>query len=335
MSKLLYTLPKTVTLLFVVLFSCCITRSLAQLAKGHDKFLGNTLAGFKDHGMTPDTLFSTYWNQATPENAGKHGLCEIGRKVYEWKALDEIYAYCRNHHIPFKQHTFLFWCCGAEADWLLDLSESEIRAEMEAWIVRFFDRYPHTAYAEVVNEPFQSPPPPKIREALGGDADFAWVRWMYQKARKYAPAGCALWINENKVLKGGSRVDDYKKLISLLKADGNIDGIGLQGHWLENVAVSTIQHTLNQMGDLGLPRYITEYEVHEADDKIQQTIWALQFPVMWEHPAVKGVTLWGYKQDHMWRSQGYLVRNDGRERPAMVWLKDYFSQRKNNNLKQK
>ena len=89
---------------------------------------------------------------------------------------------------------------------------------------------------------------------------------------------------------GGERVEKYKKLIKLLKADGTLDGVGMQGHWLEKVPTDTIQNTLDQMAELQLPLYITEYEVHEADDKQQRAIWAAQFPVMWEHPAIKGVT---------------------------------------------
>ncbi len=313
------------------LLSFGISNTFAQLAKGQDKFFGSTLGGYKNKGMAPDTLFTTYWNQATPENAGKPGLCETDRDVYAWKTLDEIYAFTQKNNLPFKEHTFLFWCCGAETEWMLELSDAEIREEMEEWIVDFFTRYPNTAMVEVVNEPFQSPPPEKIRNALGGDADFAWVRWMYEKARQHAPAGCELWINENKILTGSERVAKYKDLIKLLQKDGLLDGVGVQGHWLEKVPASTIQNVLDQLADLEMPLYITEYEVHEGNDQKQQEIWAAQFPVMWEHPSVNGVTLWGYREGQMWREKGYLVRTNGSERPAMVWLKEYFSGKQKEN----
>ncbi|NJO00465.1 MAG: 1,4-beta-xylanase [Bacteroidia bacterium] len=275
--------------------------------------------------MTADPVFTNYWNQATPENAGKHGLVEEPRDAYMWGTLDEMYAYCQANNLPFKQHTFLFWCCGADPDWLATLPAADIRAELEEFMIDFFARYPKTAYVEVVNEPFQSPPPAAIRNALGGDTNYAWVRWMYQKARQYAPSDCELWINENNILKGGSRVTSYKNLINFLKTDGTIDAVGMQGHWLESVSASTIQNTLNQMDDLNLPLYITEYDVHVADDNAQRDVWAAQFPVFWEHPAVKGVTLWGYKQGQMWRSNGYLLRTDGSERPSMTWLRNYLN----------
>jgi hypothetical protein len=48
------------------------------------------------------------------------------------------------------------------------------------------------------------------------------------------------------------------------------------------------------------------------------------FPVFWEHPAIRGITLWGFRPS-LWRNaQGaYLVRGDGTERPALRWLQQY------------
>ncbi len=316
--------PLLKTLLLVFMSGFIATDSCAQLAAGQRKFLGNIFGGLRNGGMVEDPTFQQYWNQATPENAGKHGLYETSRDTYQRQSLDQIYNYCVSNNIPFKQHTFLFWCCGADADWLEGLTASQIREEMEEWMIDFFKRYPKTAYAEVVNEPFQSPPPAKIRNALGGDTNFEWVRWMYRKARQHAPSSCQLWINENNVLKGGGRVDRYRSLISKLKEDGNIDVIGVQGHWLENVSANTLRQTLNQLATLDLPISITEYDVNEGDMNKQRDIWAAQFPVFWEHPAVIGVTLWGYKEGRIWRPQAYLVRADGSERPAVQWLRNYL-----------
>src|SRR5439155_15146205 len=48
------------------------------------------------------------------------------------------------------------------------------------------------------------------------------------------------------------------------------------------------------------------------------------FPVFWEHPAVRGVTLWGYRPGHWRTAQGaYIALDNGAERPALVWLKEY------------
>jgi len=308
----------------IVVLAIMPSVAIAQLADGHDKFLGCILKGHGDNGMTSDPDFLTYWNQVTPENAGKHGLFEDPRDTYETQAMDEIYNFAQNNNLPLKEHTFLFWCCGADPDWLSSLSASAIRAELEEWIIDYFNMYPNVDYVEVVNEPFQSPPPSSIRNALGGDTDYQWVRWMFDKAREHAPSGTELWINENNILKGGGRINNYKDLIGFLKADGTVDGVGMQGHWLENTSASTIQNSLDQMDDVNLPLYITEYEVSESNDNTQKNIWEDQFPVFWEHPAVEGVTLWGYKEGQIWRNNGYLLRSDGTERPALQWLRDYL-----------
>jgi endo-1,4-beta-xylanase len=48
------------------------------------------------------------------------------------------------------------------------------------------------------------------------------------------------------------------------------------------------------------------------------------FPLFWQHPAIKGITLWGYRPG-MWRTgQGAnLALDNGAERPALVWLREY------------
>ena len=49
------------------------------------------------------------------------------------------------------------------------------------------------------------------------------------------------------------------------------------------------------------------------------------FPLFWEHPAVRGVTIWGYVQGFHWRNQqgDWLLYQNGGERPALQWLIRY------------
>ncbi|MBD3420108.1 MAG: hypothetical protein GF398_08335, partial [Chitinivibrionales bacterium] len=104
-----------------------------------------------------------------------------------------------------------------------------------------------------------------------------------------------------------------------------VDGIGVQGHFLEGQSASALKRRLDSLAVFGLPIYVSEYDVHKSDDTQQKNIFEAQFPVFWEHPAVEGVTFWGHRQGQMWRSDGYLVRSDGSERPALTWLKQYLA----------
>jgi len=49
------------------------------------------------------------------------------------------------------------------------------------------------------------------------------------------------------------------------------------------------------------------------------------FPVFWEHPAVRGITLWGFRPG-MWRSKqgANLVHKDGSARAAPLWLRGLY-----------
>ena len=39
-----------------------------------------------------------------------------------------------------------------------------------------------------------------------------------------------------------------------------------------------------------------------VNDEVQLANFQRIFPVFWEHPAVKGVTIWGYVQGFHWRN---------------------------------
>ncbi len=102
MAKSIYFTMKNSSLFLIMLVLFLMSdRSYSQIAKGQEKFLGNIL-GSK---MTSD--FGTYWNQVTPENAGKWGNVETGKDVFVWDTLDMIYKYAMDNKIPFKLHNLV------------------------------------------------------------------------------------------------------------------------------------------------------------------------------------------------------------------------------------
>ena len=295
----------------------------AQLAAGHAKFLGNTGPGTDT--ARPAEGFDTYWNQVTPENAGKWKYPERERDQMSWAALDYWYAYAQDRGFPFKQHTFVWqW---QQPDWIDALPPAEQRAEVEEWIRLYFERYPETALVDVLNEPITLPA--TYREALGGagETGWDWVVWTFEKAKQYrdlhAP-GAKLLLNEHSILKDAGKMNRFLGIVDILQARGLIDGIGLQGHFLEGTSPATVQAHLDEVGSRGLPVYISEFDLNISGDQAQLAKYQALFPVLWEHPAVAGVTLWGYREGELWRGQAYLVRADGTERPALAWLRSYL-----------
>lgn len=285
----------------------------AQLAKDKCKFLGNVIAG------SVPSSFSTYWNQVTPENAGKWQSVESTMDDMVWTQLDLAYNYAKDHGIPFKQHTFVWG--QQQPDWIASLSAEDQAAQVEEWIKAYGERYPDTDFIDVVNEPLHASP--AYAAALGGSGTtgWDWVILAFEKAREYCP-NAKLLINEYNILNGYTSTASYLEIINLLKERELIDGIGLQGHSLEDTNINTIKTALNDLAATGLPIYISEYEARGTDSE-QLAIYKEQFPVFWQHNAVHGITLWGYINGQMWRNEGHLL-NGTAERPALVWLKDYM-----------
>ncbi|HEX3029048.1 MAG TPA: carbohydrate-binding protein, partial [Clostridia bacterium] len=151
-----------------------------------------------------------------------------------------------------------------------------------------------------------------------------WIVWSFEQARKYFPNSKLLINDYNVLCDNYSCIDTYLKVINILKDRKLIDGIGCQSHGLENSNPSNIKQKLDRLGATGIPVYISEFDLNIADDTTQKNKMQSIFSVFYQHSAVKGITLWGYLQGHTWITNSYLIRNDGSERPALTWLRDYM-----------
>jgi endo-1,4-beta-xylanase len=321
-----------IVMLLVCMIGLMTIESFAQpLAEGKDKFLGCATSceiyRYLDH----------YWNQVTPGNEGKWGSVEPVQGQFNWTDLDKIYNFAANRNMPFKHHT-LIWG-QQQPGWLGSLDSAAQRAKIEEWIRRVGERYPKMDMVDVVNEPFHATP--VYKNALGGDGatGWDWVITAFQLARQYCPDTVKLLINEYNILHSNSQTTNYINLVNLLKDRNLIDGIGIQCHYFEfrsdmratsNVYIydiNTIKSNLNRLAEIGLPIYISEFDIDEPIDSDQLAQYQIYFPIFWSHPAVKGITFWGYIQGDCWSSHPYtyLLLSDGTERPALQWLRTYIA----------
>lgn len=286
-------------------------------APAHPKFLGNI---YYRYGNFEPMNFAKYWNQVTPENFGKWGEVEKQRDQYSWDGLDSAYNFAKSQGFPFKEHT-LIWG-NQQPKWICGLSEEEQKEEVEEWIKDVCTRYPDLDMVDVVNEPLHAPP--CYKDAIGGDGTtgWDWVIWAFQTAGKYC-SGVKI-LNDYGILNSSTNTEKLINIARILKDKGIPVAIGCQGHGLEKTGASTIRANLDKIAEAGFPVYISEYDVDIADDAQQLKIYQEQFPLFWEHPVVKGVTLWGYVEGEIWKRNAYLLRADGTERPALTWLMEYI-----------
>lgn len=292
----------------------------AQFAEGQSKFLGN----IHTKGQTP-LNFDMYWNQLTPGNAGKWASCEQARDdMNYWLWLDRAYDHAKQTGFQFKLHTLVWGHSSGEPGWMSSVPQNEQKDEVIEWFEAVAERYSDIDMIDVVNEPLHAPP--SYKNALGGDGatGWDWVIWSYEKARELFPHS-TLILNDYNILNYTNECQNFLKIVKLLQERGLIDGIGLQGHSLESISFATIQQNLEALAATGLDIYISEYEAR-GDDATQLALFQQHLPYFWEHPSVKGITLWGYLEGDMWRSEAYLLTADGvTERPAMKWMHEYFN----------
>jgi GH35 family endo-1,4-beta-xylanase len=293
------------------------------LAATQTKFLGSVYSA----AQLPN--FTAYFNQVTPENAGKWGSVEATRDVMVWTDVDAAYALARQNGFPFKFHN-LIWGQQQPA-WIETLPPDEQLQEIEQWFAAVGERYPDADLVDVVNEPLHTPPnrvgAGNYIEALGGAgaSGWDWVLNAFRMARAYLPHS-KLLLNEYSVVNTPTDLARYEQLIALLQAENLIDAIGEQGHaFSTRGSVDVMRASLDSLAATGLPIMITELDIDGPTDEIQLTDYQRIFPMFWEHPAVAGITLWGYRPGHWRTAEGaYLALDNGFERPALVWLRDYL-----------
>jgi endo-1,4-beta-xylanase len=304
----------------------------APLAAGKSKFLGSA------YSTSQATGFLTYFNQVTPENAGKWGSVEATRDVMNWTDLDAAYSFAKTNGLVFRFH-ILVWG-SQQPSWIDALTTAEKLEEIKEWYAAVAARYPDIDYLEVVNEPLHAPPngetiafsttkAANYADALGGSgaSGWEWILRSFRLARQYFP-GKKLVLNEYGLLNDATQMGRYVQIINLLKAENLVDVVATQAHSFEikDAATATLTANLTTLAATGLPIMITEMDIDDTTAKPQLADYQRIFPLFWEHPSVVGITLWGFRPG-LWRDQygAALLNADGSEKPAMAWLKGYLA----------
>jgi endo-1,4-beta-xylanase len=256
--------------------------------------------------------------------------------------MDLAFNHARDHKMAFRFHT-LIWG-NQQPLWIADLPPAEQMEEIIEWYAAASARYPGTSWPaevpfhiDVVNEPINDPPNHAgdggnyVRALLGPTGSgYDWIVRAFELARQYFPTA-KLFLNEYNILNNDNRTGEYIFIVNLLKSRNLIDGVGIQCHRfeIESTPVSQLRSNLNRIAATGVPIAITEFNLGNLgnngtpDDQQQLELYQRIFPVLWDHPAVHGITLWGYVEGATWQSTAHLLRRDGSERPALTWLRNY------------
>lgn len=302
------------------------------LSAGKGKYLGNIIAG----NIRSD--FNNYWNGVTAENGCKWGSVERTRDVMSWTNADLIYNHAKKNNMAFRYHA-IAW--GSQyPDWIKTLNTADFKAEMEEYMAAIAARFPLIDQIDVLNENMYKNTWNKQEHAAGtayfraglggpGATGYDWAIWLFEKARFYFP-NAKLVVNDFELETNSTGLNEILDLIKVLRDRGLVDGIGTQAHYfnIDGISATTLQNALNSMAKSGVPVYVTELDMKgkTVSEAGQQTSYKTAFPVYWNHPAVAGITLWGYVEGATWAEGTGIFNSNGTERSAMTWLKSYVTE---------
>ena len=315
---------KTIKISLLLMALSVPSASFAQLSANPDKFLGNiTTRGNVDAGGGVPNYY-TLWNQITCENESKWASVEGNRGTFNW-GCDRAFNYAKQHNFTYKYHA-LVW--GAQyPNWLSSLLPKERFAAITNWFDHVKEKYNTLPMIDVVNEAVGNHQAgnPMMKESLGGGGKtgYDWLIKAFDMAGQRWPDAILIYNDYNSIRWD---VDNYITLVQTLRdAGAPIDAYGNQSHELSDISTTELSNVLKKQQDaLKMPMYITELDIDKGDDNQQKSQLQKIFPLMWEAPYCAGVTLWGYIHGSTWVDNSGLYKN-GKERPAMTWLKEYMA----------
>ena len=305
----------------------------AQLSSNPDKFLGNITTSYNvDYG---NEKYYTLWNQITCENESKWASVEGNNNSFNWGGSDNAYNYAKSHNFPFKFHA-LVW--GSQyPSWLEKQTPEQRYKEIVQWMDAAKKKYPDLKLIDVANECISGHQAgtPYFIEALGGPGKTGWD-WLvkaFELAYERWPNAILIYNDFNTFQ---WNTDQYIELVKTLRdAGAPIDAYGCQAHDLTDCNLTNFKNSMVKIQNaLKMPMYITEYDIGTDDDAYQKQRYQEQFPYMWEADYCAGVTLWGYIYGKTWTTNGNsgIIKN-GKDRPAMTWLREYMKTDKAKNAK--
>lgn len=295
----------------------------AQLSTNPDKFLGNiTTRGQVEAGGGVASYYKL-WNQITCENESKWASVEGTRGSFNW-GCDRAFNYAKQHNFTFKFHAFVW---GAQyPNWLSSLSIKDRYDAILTWFDAISNKYDHLPMIDVVNEAvgMHQQGNPMMKESLGGDGKtgYDWLIKAFELAYERFPNSILIYNDYNSFQHD---VDNYITLVQTLRdAGAPIDAYGNQSHDVNNISASNLKNVMKKQQDaLKMPMFITELDIDIADDNKQKAQYESIFPLMWEADYCAGVTIWGFIHGATWVDNSGIIKN-GKDRPAMTWLRDYM-----------
>jgi endo-1,4-beta-xylanase len=169
------------------------------------------------------------------------------------------------------------------------------------------------AEMDVLNEPRAEH---ELMDILGNDVMVDWFKTAHQSDPRVK-----LFVNDYAILTAGGNTDTqqaaYEKTLRfLINSGAPLDGIGMQGHFGNDLTAPTrLWQILDRFAKLGKPIEVTEFTIDIPDEAAQADYERDFLTVMFAHPATVGVVRWGFWEGQIWKPLTALFRKDWSIKP--------------------
>jgi GH35 family endo-1,4-beta-xylanase len=173
---------------------------------------------------------------------------------------------------------------------------------------------------DVINEPYSEH---DIMDVLGNEVMADWL-----KRVKTNDGNVKLYINDYGILSSGGldvrKQDSYYNLIKYLDDHGaKVDGIGMQGHFSSDLTpITRVYSILERFASLGKEIKITEHDINITQRAVQADYTRDFMTILFSHPSVKSILIWGFWQGSHWKPDAALYNTDWTLRPHGEAWKD-------------
>ena len=283
-----------------------------------------------DEGADADmyrNVVASAFNRVTVENDMKWPEFEGNRQ----RALDTV-QWLRDAGVAVRGHNLLW------PGWTrLPKDVAALEGKPDALRTRILDHVRDEVGAfkgqilewDVVNEPVTNT---DVQRVLGNGI----LAETFKAAREADPQA-KLFINDYSILShGGADTEHqdayYKTVRDLLDAKAPVQGIGMQGHFNEQLTpITKVWEILNRFGALGLPIEITEHDINVWDDEVMADYTRDFMTAVFAHTATSGFITWGFWEKRHWIPNAaqwtgpWQLRNHGKVWYDLVYKKWWTS----------
>ncbi len=239
-------------------------------------------------------FFQSHFNWAAMEDESTWYYNEPTNGNVTYSVADAIASYAAANNITLRGPA-LFWGDPTIIQpWLKQLSNADLMAavesRLESTVTHFDGTFTQwTVENEMLHAPF-------FQNRLGASI----LTWMYQQTKELDP-NAQLIVNDYNAIEG-TETAAYKAEIQQLLAQGApIDGIGVQGHFPGAVNPLSVEASLNSLGKLGLPIWITEFDTVNANPTARANQMEALYREAFSNSNVDGIMMWGFWAGSQWR----------------------------------